>query len=207
MLRIADSNLLYPFRVAFLGLHTMGIILGLAYKSKVPDLYPGSWHGRLGWGLTVLIFTHFIVAVMISFTRHRKPETAYELTPFISPENLESGNPELNHLSQDAPLRNATPYPLLSECPTEGSDSETLFDVHLHYNSRPKYRSLERFSSSRRWLNIVESSYSLQLLEIGSDLVLRFFLVFGFVAICTGIITMAGIFVCALEFDEPAPLI
>ncbi len=83
MFNIAGSNLRYPFHVAFAGLHGLGVILGLAYKSKTPDLYPGNSHKKLGWVLTVLVFAHFIVGVLRSFTKRREPNIVYELRPFI----------------------------------------------------------------------------------------------------------------------------
>jgi hypothetical protein len=46
-LDIAGSNLSYPAQILFLGLHAVGVIIGLAYNSKTPDLYPNSAHGKL----------------------------------------------------------------------------------------------------------------------------------------------------------------
>jgi hypothetical protein len=195
MLNIASSNLRYPFHVAYLGLHGIGIILGLAYKSKTPDLYPGSSHTKLGWVLTVMIIAHFVVGVLRSFTKHGKPDAEHELTPFISSESLEGGDPDSDHPHQISSPRNMSPGSLRSECPTEDTDSATLLEVHLPYNSRLDSRFHERISWSRRWLNISEPHLFIQLVDIGYDFVLRFFLILGFVTICTGIVTFAGIFV------------
>jgi hypothetical protein len=46
-LDIASSNLSYPAQILFLGLHAVGVIIGLAYNSKTPDLYPNSAHRKL----------------------------------------------------------------------------------------------------------------------------------------------------------------
>lgn len=202
MFSIASSNLRYPSHVVFLGLHGIGIILGLAYKFKTPDLYLGSSHNKFGWFSTVLIFAHFMVGVLRSFTKHRQPDTDHELTPFISSQNLE-GDPNSTHTNQ----RSISSCPSRSECPTEETDSETLFDVHLHYNPRLEHRFDEPISWNRRWLKISEPYFFIQLLDIGYEFVLRFFLILGFVAICTGIVTMAGIFVRTWNLTCSLPLI
>ena len=189
MINIVGSRLRYHFRIVFLGLHGIGMILGLTYKSNTPDLYPGSSHGKLGGVLTVLLVTHFIVDILRSFIRHSKrdkeSDTDHELTPFISPESLEAEQ-DCNHTNQNSPPRDISPPPSRLKCPAEETHPETLFDIHLPYDS-----NLER----RSWPNISEPHSVMRLLDISHGLILRFFPVLGFIAICTGIITMTGIFV------------
>ena len=194
MLNIAGSNLRYPFHVAFLGFLGIGVILGLAYKSRTPDLYPGGLHNNIGWVLTVLVFVHFIVGILRSFTKHRELGKDRELTPFISSRSHEE-DPDSDHPNQSLSPKNISPCPSRSDCPTEDTDVETLFDVHLQDNSRLKHRFNNPMSCRRRWWNVSESNFPNQRLDIGYDFVLRFFLILGFVVICTGIVTMAGIFV------------
>jgi hypothetical protein len=195
VLHIAGSKLRYPLHIAFLVLHVIGIIPGLIYTSRTPDLYTGSSHNNLGWLLTALVSAHFLVGVSKSFTKHGEPDTDHELTPFISSENVEGGNPSSGQPHQGLSPRASSPIPRRSNRSSEETDSETLLDVHLHYNSRREHRFDEPMSWKRRWLNILEPHFLIQLLDIGYDVVLRFFLILGFVGICTGIVTMAGIFV------------
>jgi hypothetical protein len=57
---IARSNLRFPSQVLFIGLHLIGIVFGLAYNSKTPDLYPNKSHQKLRWALTGIIAVQFI---------------------------------------------------------------------------------------------------------------------------------------------------
>ncbi|EED22447.1 conserved hypothetical protein [Talaromyces stipitatus ATCC 10500] len=172
MLNIARSSLRYPVHITYLGLHGIGMILGLAYKSRTLDLYPGSSHGKLGWALTVLILTHFIVGVLRSFTRHdrfdRRRDIGHELAPLTTPEHIEATNSSSRDTSRGL---------WTSDCSTE----ETAF--------------IEPTSCSRRWPSVSQPRFSIRLLGISHDIAARFFLVFGFSAICTGIVTMTAIFV------------
>jgi hypothetical protein len=176
-------------------LHAVGIIPGVIYTSRTPELYPGSSHNNIGWLLTALVTAHFLAGVSKSFTKHGEPDTDHELTPFISPENPEGGNPGSDYHHQGSSPRNASPSPQRSNCSSEGTDSETLLDVHLHYNSRREHRFNEPMSWKRCWLNISEPHFFIQSLDTGYDVVFRVLLILGFVCICTGIVTMAGIFV------------
>ena len=201
MLNIAKSNLRYPSQIAFLGLHGIGTIFGLAYNSRTPDLYPRASHSGLGWALSVLISAHFIIGIVKdSIGRTSDSGTKDERVPFIKEatgmmtreeeHNMEASN----QLNRSSSSRAASPYPELSESSIE-TDSETLFDVHLHYNSRLEHRYDEPMTWSRRWANVSGSNLLVRILDLWFSIVDRGLLILGFVAICTGIVTMTGIFV------------
>jgi hypothetical protein len=207
MLNIAKSNLRYPSHLVFLGLHSIGTIFGLAYNSRTPDLYPKASHNGLGWVLSALIFAHFIVGIVKnSIGRTSDSGTKGERAPFITgaPGRMtreeESDMEAPNRPSRSSSSRAASPYPELSESSIE-SDSETLFDVHLRYNSRFKHAYDEPLTWRRRWENVSGSNLLVRILDLGFDIVDRALLILGFVAICTGIVTMAGIFVRMLIGD------
>ena len=201
ILNIAKSNLRYPSQIAFLGLHGIGTIFGLAYNSRTPDLYPKASHNGLGWALSALIFAHFIIGIVkCSIVRKSDSGTKDEHAPFIAEatgrltreeeRNMEASN----QLSRSLSSRAASPYPELSESSIE-TDSETLFDVHLHYNSRLKHRYDAPMTRNRRWANVSGSNLLVRILDLWYGIVDRGLLILGFVTICTGIVTMAGIFV------------
>ncbi|OBT61438.1 hypothetical protein VE03_08951 [Pseudogymnoascus sp. 23342-1-I1] len=200
MLNIAKSSLRYPSNIAFLGLHSIGTIFGLAYNSKTPDLYPKALHDSLGWALSALIFAHFIIGIVRDcIGRTSGSGTKDERTPFIAEATRrmtseEERNMEAsNQPSRSSSSRVTSPYPELSESSIE-TDSETIFDVHLHYNSRLEHRYDKPMTWSRRWANVSGSNLLVQILDLWFGIVDRGLLVLGFVAICTGIVTMAGIF-------------
>jgi Domain of unknown function (DUF2427) len=174
MLNISGSNLRYPVHIAFLGLHAVGMIFGLAYKSKTPNLYPESCHGTLGWVLTILIIAHFIAgALMRSFPGYSERDARHELTPLNSSENQDWDD-------QSSSPRDIYLCPSTSECPTRETHFETAFNEPASW-SRP---------------NISLVGFRFQFLDITYDTVQRLLSILGFCAICTGIVTMAGIFVC-----------
>lgn len=204
MLNIAKSNLRYPSQIAFLGLHSIGTIFGLAYNSRTPDLYPKASHNGLGWALSALIFAHFMIGIVKdSIGRTSDSRTKDERAPFIAEatgrlsrgeeRNMEASN----RPSRSSSSRAASPYSNLSESSVE-TDCETLLDVHLHYNSRLEHRYDEPMTWSRRWANVSGSNLLVRILDLSFEIIEQGLLILGFVAICTGIVTMAGIFVRTL---------
>ncbi|TVY26246.1 putative membrane protein [Lachnellula hyalina] len=200
MLNIAKSNLRYPSHIAFLGLHGIGTVFGWAYNSRTLDLYPKASHNNLGWALSALIFSHFIIGIVKdSIGRTSDSETKDERAPLNAEatgrmtreeeRNMEASN----QLSRSSSSRAASPYPELSEHYID-TDSETLFDVHLHYNSRLENRYREPMTWSRRWANVSGSNLLVRILDLWYGIVDRGLPILGFVAICTGMVTMAGIF-------------
>jgi len=201
MLNIAKSNLRYLSQIAFLGLHGIGTIFGLAYNSRTPDLYPKASHNGLGWALSALIFAYFIIGIVKdSIRRTSDSGIKDERAPFIAEatgrmtREEERNMKASNQPSRTSSSRAASPYPNLSESSVE-TDSETIFDVHLHYNSRLEHGYDEPMTWSRRWANVSGSNLFVRILDLWFDVVDRGLLILGFVAICTGIVTMAGIFV------------
>ena len=201
MLIIAKSNLRYPSQIAFLGLHGIGMVFGLAYNSRTPDLYPKASHNGLGWVLSALIFANFIIGIVRdSIGRTSDSGTKDERASFIAEatgrmtreedRNMEASN----QLSRSSPSRSTSPYPELSQSSVE-TDSETLFDVHVQPNSRLEHRYDEPMTWTGRWANVSGSNLLVRILDLWCGIVDRGLLILGFVAICTGIVTMAGIFV------------
>jgi hypothetical protein len=201
MLNIAKSSLRYPSHIAFLSLHSIGTIFGLAYNSKTPDLYPKAVHDGLGWALSILIFAHFIIGIVRdSIRRTSGSGTKDERAPFVAEATRRISSEEerdmetSNQPSRSSLSRATSPYPELSESSIE-TDSETIFDVHLHYNSRLEHRYDEPMTYNRRWANVSGSNLLVRILDLCFGIVNRGLLVLGFFAICTGIVTMTGIFV------------
>lgn len=164
-------------------------------------------HDSLGWALSALIFAHFVIGIVRDFIGKASASgTKDERAPFIAEaarrmtseeeRNMEASNQPRRSSSSRA----ASPYPELSESSIE-TDSETIFDVHLHYNSRLEHRYDEPMTWSRRWANVSGSNLLVRILDLWYVIVDRGLLVLGFVAICTGIVTMAGIFVRMFDQD------
>jgi hypothetical protein len=173
----------------------------LAYNSKTPDLYPKAVHDSLGWALSILIFAHFIIGIVRdSIRRTSGSGTKDERAPFVAEATRRMSSEEernmeaSNQPSRSSLSRAASPYPELSGSSIE-TDSETIFDVHLHYNSRLEHRYDEPMTYNRRWANVSGSNLPVRILDLCFGIVNRGLPVLGFAAICTGIVTMTGIFV------------
>ncbi|RFU33044.1 hypothetical protein B7463_g3278, partial [Scytalidium lignicola] len=129
--------------------------------------------------------------------KHRDPDrerdTDHELAPFISSpkpgDELDS-----NDSNQSSSPRDISPCPSRSECQAEDTHSETLYDVYLTHNSSLHHRFNEPTTWSQRWSNNFERHFVIRLVDISYEIILRVFPILGFVAICSGIVSMAGIF-------------
>jgi len=192
MLNIARSNLRYPAQILFLGLNATGCIFGLAYNSKTLDLYPKNSHHKLGWVLTATVTIQFVIGLVRSFVS-KNPDFRVKYEKISSTQSEDPGD----HVSSDSATSSQcySPDHERSETSTDGTDSDTLRDVQLHYNSQLQHRFSEPICWSRRWANVSASCSIYNVLEFLYDFVDRMLVVLGFLAICTGVVTMAGIFV------------
>jgi hypothetical protein len=198
MLDLADSNLAYPAQIWFLGLHAIGTILGLAYNSKTPDLYPGSSHPKLGWVLTATATLQFSCGVLWGIVRSRATRLVpsegddHEESPFIPFSNSGARSQEYGEASSSAS----------SQCGGEDrtnssrTRSDTICDASLlHHRTTVDRRYDERTSWITRWMDVVDSNRLLPILTTASTIIHVVLVFLGFLTLCTGIVTMTGIFV------------
>ncbi|KAF5018954.1 hypothetical protein F66182_9043 [Fusarium sp. NRRL 66182] len=61
MLSIANSRFNILAQFVFLASNTMGLLLGVVYNAKTPDLYPNNAHHKVGWLATWVVCAQFIV--------------------------------------------------------------------------------------------------------------------------------------------------
>jgi len=200
---MARSNLACPAQIVFFGLHATGTVFGLAYNSKTPDLYPNNSHHKLGWVLTGIAVFQFVPRILKRFSQSTSlktiPGASYEQQPLVSSSEFLNGFEQPR--GDDHPeATGSTRRPCFCEDETSpnGTDSQTLYDVAL-----PPRSVLGRHSRSiswiKRWSNVAGSHRIARIVDIVSNtshavlIILAFIL--AFVTICTGMVTMAGIFV------------
>jgi len=193
MLHVSKSNLRSIFHAIFLGLHSIGFALGVIYASKTTDLYPSNIHDKLGWVLTILAIGHFIVGILTPARLRRTLDKDHELTPFISSEDLD-------RVEDFEDSRAACVDRSSSSSPTEHSatDSDT---ATLLYSNPPYHNGYIRPSAEvepklRFWSQPLNLKISI-FLNHSYGIMFQSFLVLGYVAMCTGIVTMTGVFVRA----------
>ena len=193
MLHISESNLRSIFHAIFLGLHGIGFAFGLLYASKTPDLYPSNIHDKLGWVLTIFVIVHFIIGILRPARPRRTLAKDHELTPFISSENLD-------RVEDSEDSRAACVDTSFSSSPIEHSAADSSSDTLLYsdtpYHDGNEHPDAEVEPKQGFWSQPLNLKISI-LLDHGYGIVFQSFLVLGYVAMCTGIVTMTGIFVRA----------
>ncbi|EXJ93040.1 hypothetical protein A1O3_01596 [Capronia epimyces CBS 606.96] len=183
----------------FLGLHATGTVFGLVYNSKTPDLYPGNSHHKLGWVLTGIAVSQFLLRVLKSLLQQESravPIANYEHEPLVS--SSERPNGSTRHIGEDHhEAGDSTHATYLSE---EGTSSDGTYFQPLYRATpwflRPKLGGRNSQQVSRlKGRSIVTRLYRTgPTLEIISTMFSVILMVLASVAICTGVVTMAGIF-------------
>lgn len=195
MLDIVRSNLYYPAQILFFGLNGIGLVLGLVYNSKTPDLYPNNSHYKIGWALLGIMTLSLVVGILRARQfKQNNIGVRHEQSRYIPLSRIptESGL-ALCHDTQGCQPSTDTGTSVDS---TDETDSETLHDVAIpslyprfnqHYN--------QTISWKRRWWDIKDSYAISQFVKILCYTCYSTLVTLGFAAICSGIVTMAGIFV------------
>ena len=78
MLSIARSRLALIVQFFFLGLHSVGLVLGTIYAGKTPDLYKNNSHDKLGWIITWVVLVQCVVGVVRLAAATGVPESRHE---------------------------------------------------------------------------------------------------------------------------------
>ncbi len=61
MLSVVRFRLALLVQLSFLGLHSVGLLLGTIYTSKTPDLYRNNVHNKVGWTVTWIVLVQCII--------------------------------------------------------------------------------------------------------------------------------------------------
>lgn len=203
-LEIASSNLVYPARIVLFGLHGLGTVFGLAYKSKTPDLYPNSSHHGVVWTLSAILVLESVLSIVKRVGR--KPfikatfDTNRDLQPLMS-----SSSPfrESDESLDDNQRRSAeqTYMPAWRQTQTNrrnaiGPDSHARWNFpSFPWRATSDGRPKRPFSWKNGWSRMISAGRFVPIAAFTSSLLLMAMIVLAFVSICTGIVTMAGIFV------------
>ena len=203
-LEIASSNLAYPIRILLLGLHALGTVFGLIYNSRTPDLYRNSSHHPLAWMLTAIAILESILSIIKSFSRSRSIKTTFdeshERQPLVSSSRLFQESEE--SLGDDQ-LHTTDPtyFPSLGESRTNRTNSMRT-DSHTRWNFAflPSFAAIDgrhkrHFYWTKRWSKMISAGRFAPIVAFTSRFFVMVMVVLAFVAFCTGIVTMAGIFV------------
>lgn len=229
-LEIARSNLAYPARILLFGLHALGTVFGLAYNSRTPDLYRNSSHHSLAWTLSAVAILESVLSIVRSLSRRHSyfrlksasnASHEQEQQPLVSSSSrpYQDSNESLcdDQLHSDAtgPTYDFPEF-LREESRTNRINSMRDSDSHTRRFNFPFFSSHRAAIDGRHvrrgrfsWTNF--KSWSKRIPASPSRFVpsvaftSRFFvtvmIILAFVSFCTGIVTMAGIFVSRISIS------
>lgn len=85
MLSVARSRLALPAQISFLGLHSVGLLVGTIYSSETPELYENNAHNKIGWIVTWIVVAQCIIGLFKLAVSFQKPQDvdAEERTVFL----------------------------------------------------------------------------------------------------------------------------
>ena len=214
MFSTTRSRLALPTQFLFLILNGLGVLLGTIYNVNTPDLYENNAHHKIGWIATWVMTAQVVMGLLLLYSGQSKKASgpAHERAAFL-PISVES-------VAQHNQLHDATGYSNIrwsgdSGQGTERSSSRTSRDISPTDPDRytkpeaeeddedddnvPRSRGLlcntfvDKYLSQR--IPGLQSHRLRKGLETVYEVIDRTILVLGFIALTTGGVTYAGIFV------------
>lgn len=222
MLSIARSRLALPVQLSFLGVHSIGLLLGTIYTNRAPDLYENNAHNRLGWIVTWVVVGQCIVGVIklaTSLVASHNDHDAEERVTFLPVSRQEMAehrpsqsahSPDPYRYSDDSGHFTASRSHSISSSrnPSE-EEQQKLRDYEAARNeddndstekhgllSSPK---VERFAHR---ISALVSRRTMRVLNIAHNAVDRSILLLGFITLVTGAVVYGGAFVSPLGHSD-----
>lgn len=222
MLSLARSRYTLVVQFVFAVTNAVGLLTGCIYNANTPDLYPNNAHHKLGWVVTWAVLAQIVIGLLghIAGTLRSeavRPHRSGEREAFIpvSTEALEeheridqSRFQKLFRLSHDSgqgtepnteslrshSLSSDAPSPdlPLADAEKEYRDNQEDDDVETALPA-PKRRGAMYTLVSKVANKLSTRTWKVMLFAY--NLVDRTILILGFVALCTGIVTMGRFFV------------
>lgn len=72
MLSLARHRRTLVVQLLFLSVNGLGLLLGLIYNGKVPNLYENNLHHTMGWIVSLVVFVQCVLGIMKSYTRDKR---------------------------------------------------------------------------------------------------------------------------------------
>lgn len=215
MLSIARSRLALPAQLSFLGLHSVGLLLGTVYRSKTPDLYENNVHNKIGWIVTWIVVAQCIIGLVKLAVRVKNPQdvNVEEQTAFlpISAEALAQHHQATYSPDQYRYSRDSGHY-TASETSRSQSTSSMRDHEHeehqkfleyqnLHADSDAGYTENQGFFGNTRTQRVASriaammSQRTMRALDVVYNAIDCVSLLLGFAAILSGAVVYGGVFV------------
>lgn len=224
MFSVARSRYALPSQFLFLVVNGLGVLCGTIYNINTPDLYENNAHHKIGWIATWIVTAQVIMSLLFHYSGRGKQTgtSTSERQAFlpISTANMaqHNGTPYTDHrwsgdsgqgseASTALNSRDASPTKLLRRG-TDDSFEKPEPEPQDEDDERDEVRLPSRHRSRTAWLriNVIDKYLSsrvpnllsaniLRVIEIVYEVIDRTILILGFIALTTGGVTYAGIFV------------
>jgi Domain of unknown function (DUF2427) len=218
MFSITRSRLAFPTQFLFLVVNGLGVLFGTIYNVSTPDLYENNAHHKIGWIATWVMTAQVVMALLFLYAGRSKQTSvlAHERVAFL-PVTVES----MARHNQMHPIAGYSTYRWSGDSGqgTERSSSHKSCDMSPTDPGRytkpeveeeddgdendavvPQCRAFLRNTFVDRYLSQrmpgLVSQHLQRGLEALYEVIDRTILVLGFIALTTGGVTYAGIFVC-----------
>ncbi|KAL9031230.1 MAG: hypothetical protein Q9196_000730 [Gyalolechia fulgens] len=213
MISVARSRLAPAIQLGFLSLNSLGLLFGLIYNHKTPDLYEGNLHHKLGWAVTFIVFSQFVIG-LLKFCTNGKANTEADKEERLSfmpistdpmdgyqqmhPDSVASMHRYSHDSGHGTDYDSRTSNSLTG--PREEKDEPTqhyghqMRDECLDLAEAPRSRGFATADRALSWVYQLIPSQLMKMLNFLYDAVDVFILVLGFILILSGFITYAGIF-------------
>lgn len=214
MLSIANSRHTLIVQFVFIAANAVGVVLATVYHASTPDLYPNNAHHKIGWIVTWVVSAHVLVNLagrVVNTWSNNNLRAGYQcLHPFLPGQDSTPAAQDSyhSHTSDDSghgtashslPVRSgivpamcAGSGGVQSENSKEYSgDNDEFEDLPLSSADSPRATLVAKITQ-------IVSHDIWKYVEFGYRIVDRVLLLFGFIALTTGIITFARFFVSLL---------
>ncbi|XP_044717593.1 uncharacterized protein HRG_09101 [Hirsutella rhossiliensis] len=186
MLSLAKSRYTLVSRLCFLAVNALGLVLGIVYDARTPDLYPNSAHGKIGWVVTWAVSAQALVNLVSrasSAVANRPSRSLSETLAFIpaSPDPVDT-----RHRLSDNSGQGTEPHTDLDKEYSRDDDDDEPATGPLSFSGSATSLSARaaKLISTRAW----------RYLDLCYQVIDRLILPLGFVALTTGVATFGRLF-------------
>ena len=202
MLSIVRSRLAVPMQMLFLGFNGTGLLLGVIYNTKTPDLYERNLHHKFGWAVTwIIVVQLFLSLARRSAQGHSKARSAplahYEKLSHYEDEGSYRYSQDIGQGTEPSSPRSSSQSTLHEE--SLGHADEDDQDA-LNPKIEQRYRKGNGFYVHRArfrsyMMSWITTRHVMRIIESTHFAIERTVLVLGFVAFTSGLVTYGGVFV------------
>lgn len=216
MLSLAGSRYTHFARLGHTATNVIGVLLGVSYKKKTPELYPGSAHSAVGWiatGIAAAQISHLLVGPVTKLFNRFAGRDESKNGGYTMPPMRESFNSLQDHEGPSGLSRQGSFDVEATHAGIEDRDTSSdsrLYQEDPHesgftsgddtfYGESDSVRGLhhDQSAAASKMFSRPILTRTRRLTLLIYDVMDRTILIVAFVAFCTGIVTFGGFFVSA----------